>query len=109
MTSFYNEIFVRVVLAREIWETIHMLLTNNQNSTMRQYCGELPVSPNLKKPRNSIDCLSHPCSKFLLRNVNRTCQAFDKPASWLSLSLSLSLHLIFSIKIKGGKYKHLPS
>ena len=42
MTSFYDEIFVRVVRAREIWETMHMLLTNNQNNTMRQYCGELP-------------------------------------------------------------------
>ena len=42
MTSFYNEIFVRVVRAREIWETMHMLLTNNQKNTMKQYCWELP-------------------------------------------------------------------
>ena len=72
MMSFYNEIFVRVVRAMEIWETMHMLLTNNQNNTMRQYCGELPGMTNdqskpEKKPRNSIDCLSQPCSKYLLK------------------------------------------
>ena len=84
MTSFYNEIFVRVVRAREIWETMHMLLTKNQKNTMRQYCGELPgmthVQSKPEKPRNSIDIYHTPCSKYLLRNVNRTCQAFDKHA-----------------------------
>ena len=90
-----------------------MLLTNNQNNTMRQYCGELPSMTHVqskpeKKTRNSIDCLSHPLlKKNMLRNVNRTCQAFDMPSSWLSLSLSL--HLIFSIKIKGGKNRHILS
>ena len=71
MTSFYNDIFVRVVRAREILETMHMLLTNNQNNTMGQYCGELPGMTHVqskpeKNPRNSIhvDCLSHPLFKI---------------------------------------------
>ena len=72
-----------------------MLLTNNQNNTMRQYCGRLPGMTHVqskpeKNPRNSIDW-NTPCSKNMFRNVNRTCQAFDMPSSWLSLSLSLSL------------------
>ena len=63
-----------------------------------------------KKPRNSI-AYHTPCSKYLLRNINRACQAFNKPAyKWRALSLSLSLlHLFFSIKIKGGKNRHLLS
>ena len=66
MTSFYDEIFVQVVLAREICETMHMLLTINQNSTMRQYCGELPRMTHVqsKPEKNSIDCLSHPLQKL---------------------------------------------
>ena len=68
MTSFYNEICVRVVRAREIWKTMYMLLTNNQNNTMRQYFGELPgmthVQSKPEKTRNSIDCLSHPMFKI---------------------------------------------
>ena len=71
MTSFYNESFVRVVRAKEIWETMHMLLTNNQNNIMRQYCGELPGMTHVqfqpeKTPQNSIDCLSHPMFKIPL-------------------------------------------
>ena len=83
MTTFYNEIFVRVVRASEIWETMHMLLTNNQNNTMRQYCGELPGMTQSKPEKKlGIPYIAYhtPCSKYLLRNVNRTCQAFDKPA-----------------------------
>ena len=68
MTSFYNDFFVRVVRAREIWETMHMLLTNNQKHTMRQYCGELPgmthVQSKPEKTQNSKDCLSHPLFKI---------------------------------------------
>ena len=56
MTSFYNEIFVRVVRVREIWETMHMLLTNNQNNTMWQYCGELPGMTHVQsKPEKNSE------------------------------------------------------
>ena len=55
MMSFYNEIFVMVIRAREIWETTLMLLTNNQNNTMRQYCGELPGMTHVQsKPEKNL-------------------------------------------------------
>ena len=69
-----------------------MLLTNNQNNTMRQYCGELPgmthVHSKNKKKNSEFHRLliTPPVQKNMLRNVNRTCQAFDMPSSWLSLS-----------------------
>ena len=56
MTSFYNEIFVRVVRATEIGEIMHMLLTINQNNTMRQYCGELPGMTHVQsKPEKNLE------------------------------------------------------
>ena len=62
-----------------------MLLTNNQKNTMRQYCGELPGMTHVQsKPEKTLGipkiAYHTPCSKYLFRNVNRTCQAFDKPA-----------------------------
>ena len=58
-----------------------MLLTNNQKNTMRPYCGELLGLTHVQsKPEKKSESYHTPCSKYLLRNVNRTCQAFDKPA-----------------------------
>ena len=36
-------------------ETMHMLLTNNQKNTMRQYCGELPGMKHVQsKPEKTL-------------------------------------------------------
>ena len=85
MTSFYDEIFVRVVRARGIWETMHMLLTNSQNNTMQLYCGKLPRMTNVQyKTPKKLEfhrlLITPPVQNTCLKNVNRTCQAFDKPA-----------------------------
>ena len=55
-----------------------MLLTNNQNNTMRQYCGELPgMTHGQSKPEKNLGipymqiAYHTPCSKYLLRNVTR--------------------------------------
>ena len=78
MTSFYNEIFVRVVRAREIWETIHMLLTNNQNNTMRQCCGELPGITHVQsKPEKNNNSEFH---RLLITPPVLKIPAFDKHA-----------------------------
>ena len=71
MTSFYNENFVQVVRAREILENMHMLLTNNQNNTMRQYCGELPGMTHVQsKPEKNSEFhrlpITHPVQNTCL-------------------------------------------
>ena len=78
MRSVYEDILARVVRAREIWGNMHMLLTNNKNNTMWQYCGKLPRMTHVQSKSESK------------KLVKLSTSLLNAP-----LSPSLSLHLIF--------------